>query len=323
MNKHHELHIHLDGSLPYETVLTLIKKNDGAEVSQKLPEDIHSLLTVSPDCRSLNEYLEKFDFPLSLLQTVDAVQLAVHDLGIWLSEREVEYAEIRFAPQLHTGKGLNQEAVATAAVNGIKQLKSEGAPIDLRLIFCLMRGDMTDSAKYEANMETVHIAEKCIDIFGNEMIAGLDLAGAEALFPTEDFREFFEEAKRLNIPFTIHAGEAAGPESIWSAIDMGAMRIGHGIAAAKDEKLMKYMAERGIAVEMCPTSNLQTKAVTDMKEYPIRKFLEYGIPVTINTDNTTVSGTDIQKEFLLLRETIGLTEEEEMKIRANSRKCHL
>ena len=155
------------------------------------------------------------------------------------------------------------------------------------------------------------------------MIAGLDLAGAEALFPTEDFREFFEEAKRLNIPFTIHAGEAAGPESIWSAIDMGAMRIGHGIAAAKDEKLMKYMAECGIAVEMCPTSNLQTKAVTDMKEYPIRKFMEYGIPVTINTDNTTVSGTDIQKEFLLLRETIGLTEEEEMKIRANSRKCHL
>lgn len=327
MERYTELHLHLDGSLPIQTVRKLMKMNniypEGYSSEEEIGDDLlKELLMVSPDCRDLNEYLKKFDFPLLLLQNRESLKAAVFELGIWLQEQNVGYAEIRFAPQLHTRRGLTQREVADAAIEGIREYRAAGGAAELRLIFCLMRGDMGDAEKYEMNMETVRIASL---IYGaadtRGVLAGLDLAGAEALFPTKDYRPFFSVAREKGIPFTIHAGEAAGPESVWEAIDMGAKRIGHGIAAARDEKLMRYMAGHGIVVEMCPTSNLQTGAVRDIRDYPLRTFLEYGIPVTVNSDNCTVSGTTIKEEFELLRKEIGLTRDEEERIRNYATIC--
>ncbi len=138
------------------------------------------------------------------------------------------------------------------------------------------------------NMETIRLASKYL---GKGVVAA-DLAGAEALYPTSSFEAVFKEAARKGVPFTIHAGEADGPKSIWEALRFGAKRIGHGVRCLEDEKLVEYLKEKQIPLEVCPTSNFQTRAVKG--EYPLKKMLEMGLCATLNTDNTTVSGTEKQ-----------------------------
>ena len=134
-------------------------------------------------------------------------------------------------------------------------------------------------------------------------VCAVDLAGAEALYPTEQYADLFAYAKQLRIPVTIHAGEAAGTESIRAAVAMGAARIGHGIRAAYDAETMELLKEHHITLELCPTSNLNTKVVDSIGQYPIRQLMDAGVAVTINTDNMTVSDTCIQHEYQLLADT--------------------
>jgi adenosine deaminase len=306
-----DLHLHLDGSLPPATVLKLAKQQ-GIRLPAESIEGLRSFLMVAPDCGDLNEYLEKFELPLQLLQTGEALETAVFDLAEWLTAQEVGYAEIRFAPQLHGRKGMNQTQAVEAALRGVSRAEaSEEIHTRLKLILCCMRGD----ANQADNLETVRVAAH----FRNQGVWGVDLAGAEGLFPTENFREVFAFAREQQVPFTIHAGEAAGPESIWTALEFGAVRIGHGIAAAQDPELMKVLRDRHIVVETCPTSNLQTKAVQSLSEHPVRKFLEMGFAVTVNTDNMTVSGTSVKQEFELLEQKIGLSREEKEQLMGYAR----
>lgn len=305
-----DLHLHLDGSLSADTVRKLAQM-------QQIPlpaEDEAGLipyLTVNADCRDLNEYLEKFELPLRLLQTREALELSVWELAKRLTREQVGYAEIRFAPQLHCRQKMTQQEAVQAALQGIMRAKADAfIHTDIKLILCCMRG----ADNHEANIETVQTASG----FLGKGVAGLDLAGAEGLFPTADFRDIFALAREKEIPFTVHAGEAAGPESIRAALEFGAVRIGHGIAAARDEKLLDELRDKRIVVETCPTSNLQTKAVSDIREHPVRLFLEHGILVTVNTDNMTVSGTTIKREFELLQEQLGLTEKEKQQLMRNA-----
>lgn len=298
-----DLHLHLDGSLPVRTVIELAAMQ-GIKLPSEDEAELKQFLTVSEDCRDLNEYLEKFELPLTLLQTGSALTKAVLDLAKRLTEEGVGYAEIRFAPQLHCRQGMTQTEVVAAALHGVKLAEDDfSVKTELSLILCCMRG----ADNHAENLETVHVA----GAFLGQGVVAIDLAGAEALYPTEDFEDIFALAREKGIPFTIHAGEAAGPKSIWKAMEYGAVRIGHGIAAAEDEELLQVLREKKIVLEVCPTSNLQTKAVSDIREHPVRKFLAYGIPVTVNTDNMTVSGTTIRGEFQLLKEKMGLTDLEE------------
>ena len=146
----------------------------------------------------------------------------------------------------------------------------------------------------------------------------MDLAGAEALYPTENYRELFAKAKELGVPFTMHAGEAAGPESVRHAIEYGASRIGHGVRIFEDPELIALVREKGIALEMCPTSNRQTHAVEDMADYPFMQFLEDGIRVTLNTDDMGIEGTTLAKEFRYMEETFALSPEQERIVLANA-----
>lgn len=301
-----DLHLHLDGSLTPAFVIRQAKQQ-GVELPTWDERELLTYLSVPKDCRDLNEYLEKFALPCSVLQTEEALTDAVTDLCRRLKEQGLVYAEIRFAPQLHLEKGLTQRQVVEAAVKGL--IQEEG--FEAKLILCCMR--MGDNQA--ENMETVNLAAEYL----GEGVVAADLAGAEALFPTASFEEVFRIASERKVPFTIHAGEAAGPESIWEALRFGARRIGHGVRCLEDESLVAYLREHEIPLEVCPTSNFQTRAVEGV--YPLKKMLEKGLCVTLNTDNMTVSGTTLEQEFEFAKKELGLTEEEIEKLKVNVSKA--
>ena len=297
-----DLHLHLDGSMSLECARSLAKKQGIA-----LPDDdeLLSRLRVSEDCRDLNEYLERFELPLSLLQTAEAVSESVERLCNELAQEGLVYAEIRFAPQLHLQKGLTQEDVVIAAIDGLSRGK-----LDASLILCCMRG--TDNR--EANIETVRLTQKYL----GKGVCAVDLAGAEALFPNENFVDVIKYARSLSLPMTLHAGEALGADSVSSAIELGANRIGHGVRSIEDQKLLSILAEKKIPLELCPTSNLNTRVFDELSEYPIRTFLNAGIVITVNTDNTSVSSTSLANEYQKLADTFSLTEDELQALALNS-----
>ena len=275
------LHLHLDGSLRPETVREWLKE-EGKEMTL---EEVQNALMVEKDCRDLTEYLEKFDLPCKMLQTEDHIMQATYELFADLAKQNVIYAEVRFAPSKHLEKGLSYDEVVEAAVKGMEMAK-ENYDIDGSLILCAMRGDSREN-----NLNTVKTAIKHL----GKGVSAMDLAGAEALFPTDDYEEIFKVAKDLKIPFTIHAGEAAGPESIKKALELGAKRIGHGVRCLEDPELVGELIQNEIVLEVCPISNLQTKATGE--NHPIEELCKRGLYITINTDNNTVSNTNINEEY--------------------------
>lgn len=295
-----DLHLHFDGSLLPRTILELAREQQ-IPLPAEEPDELKLFLTAPEDCKSLNEYLEKFDLPLLVLQTKEAIRKGMYTLMCSLKEQGMLYAEVRFAPQSHLRKGLTQEEVVKAAVLGMQEALA-GSFFQAKLILCCMRG--TDNRK--ENKETIRVAGSYL----GRGVAAIDLAGAEALYPTADFEELFVYARNLGIPFTIHAGEADGPESIEAALSFGAARIGHGVRAGEDEKLLVRLRERRIPLEMCPTSNVQTKAVESFCEHPVLDYLRFGLRVTLNTDNMTVSDTTIEGEYGRLARELGMTKEE-------------
>jgi adenosine deaminase len=298
-----DLHLHFDGSLSIPNVRALARLE-----KVELPQDeqtLRAMLTVDPDCRDLGEYLTKFAFPLSLLQSRESIEEGMLTLCRELIAENCIYAEIRFAPQLHLDKGLTQSEVVEAAIRGFCRSGLRGG-----LILCCMRSD----DNRELNETTVDVAAKYL---GRGVLA-LDLAGNEAGFATEGFAPLFARARDLRVPFTIHAGEADGAESVRAAVRMGAARIGHGVRSFEDENLMDELAKSGIPLELCPTSNLQTVVFDELSSYPLRRFIEKGICITLNSDNRSVSATDAHRELELVGEEFSLTREEKRVLLQNS-----
>lgn len=296
-----DLHLHLDGSLRPKTVLEL-----GVGQGISLPtfdlEKLTEYLRVPEDCKSLTEYLERFDLPLAVLQVASAIERVTYELIEDLAEMGIVYAEIRFAPQLSTKKGMTQEDVVKAAISGLQEALAKFENIKAELILCCMRGQDND----RENFETIEVAKKYL----GKGVCAVDLAGAEALFKTEKYEELFQKVREYKLPFTIHAGEADGPMSVKKAISYGAKRIGHGVRSIEDEELVKEIIKKGVTLEVCPISNLQTKTVDNIKNHPIRKLFDLGVRVTVNTDNITVSNTSLEKEKHLLKEALAFTDEE-------------
>lgn len=321
-----ELHCHLDGSLPFNTVKELINNSDVREdIMKEFPvdENLKKILTVPENCGSLEEYLSCFDLPTRLLQTPEAMQIAGYGLARELRKSGVKYAEVRFAPQLHSvdiyneGKYAYEREILKGLLLGIrKALKFSNVKVNV--ILCMMRNLPEKEKGFLANSRTIGLAVE----FRGMGVVGLDLAGAEARDATSAFEDQFELAKDFKIPFTIHAGEAGSDEwrleSIERAIYYGARRIGHGVALSKSKELMKIVRDKGIVVECCPQSNLDTKAVVGGIEYhPIKMLLEEGVKVTVNTDNMTVSNTSLDHEYELLR-SIGITDKDILVMQRNA-----
>ncbi len=298
-----DLHLHLDGSISVASAKQL-----AAMQSIEIPEsdeEIKKLLSLSDNCRNLNEYLEKFSFPLSLLQTKEAISQAVCNLKEELKQQGLMYVEIRFAPQRHCDKGLSQEDAVLAAIEGM-----ERSDLKSNLILCCMR----EKDNREANLETLAIADK----YRAKGVCAVDIAGDEASYPAEEFRYFFDECKRLGLRNTTHAGEAAGPENVHKAILFETERIGHGVRSCEDLKVLKEVVARQVPLEFCPTSNLNTSIYESIEKYPLRQFLYANAYVTVNTDNMSVSNTTLKKELQLLADTFALKKEEVKKLLLNS-----
>lgn len=293
-----DLHLHLDGSLPVDTVIKLAKMQNIDLPTNDVDKLKNDYLMVNKDCKDLTEYLERFDLPLKLMQTKESLYISIHDLLTTLKEQNLIYAEVRFAPQLHTQKGLTQEEVVNAVIEGMKSVDFKA-----NLILCCMRGDKN----FEENKETVRLVKKYL----NQGVCALDLAGAEAVFKTKTFADLFAYANKLDVPYTIHAGEADNSTSVFQAIEFGAKRIGHGVRSIEDSLVVAKLVNDQIPIEVCPKSNFDTKTFKDMdKDYPIKKLFDKGVIVTINTDNMTVSDTNLENEYKIIKEHFGFSDKD-------------
>ncbi len=295
-----ELHCHLDGSLSKEFI--------ERRLSRKV---IQQELGVSDDCGSLAEYLEKFELPLECLKDAEGLEEAGYDVLKTMHQEHVIYAEIRFAPLLSVSETMDAEQVISALLRGLKKGKEEFG-VEYNVIVCAMRHH-----SMEENYDMIQTSCK----FLGKGVCGADLAGAEAQYPMSEFMELFHRVKKLGMPFTIHAGECGSVKNIVDSVQAGAARIGHGIAMRGDASVQNLVKKSHVAVEMCPISNLQTKAVKSMNEYPLREFLEKGLSVTINTDNRTVSNTSLTKELDFIQRNYGINDEQIRQMMQNAAKA--
>lgn len=250
-------------------------------------------MCVDNNLSDLNDYLTKFSLPLKLMQTANNLERISEELAIDLKNENVVYAEIRFAPMKHLENGLSLEEVIESVLRGLKKVN-----IKTNLILCLMRG-----MSFDINEKVIRLAKNYL----NKGVCAVDLAGAESLFKTKDYEKLFLLAKNLNVPFTIHAGEADGPQSIIDALNFGAKRLGHGVRITEDEELLKRVIDNKIVLEVCPTSNINTNVFSSYKEHNIKKLYDLGVKVTVNTDNRTVSNITLTGEYIKLAEAFGFT----------------
>ena len=292
-----ELHCHLDGSLSREFVEARL----GRTVSQKE-------LQVEESCTSLAEYLEKFSLPGLCLMDEKGLEDAGYDVLKGMSKENVLYAEIRFAPLLSETADMSCRKVIEALLKGLERGKKE---------FCIDFGVITCAMRHHSQEENFRMLKTAREYLGYGVCAA-DLAGAEASYPMSEFMELFRNARKLEMPFTIHAGECGSVQNIIDAVAAGAGRIGHGIAMKGHYHLQRELADKRIGIEMCPISNLQTKAVQSPEEYPIREFLNAGVKVSVNTDNRTVSNTTLTKELQFIQKTYGITDEEILLLMKNA-----
>lgn len=290
-----ELHCHLDGSIRPET-LRKIAEPQGISLPED-PEQLKNLLVAPDDCQNLNDYLKRFDLVLSCLQTEDALKTAAIDIISQAAEENIRYIEVRFAPSFHTEKGLSLPKIITAVLAGLEYGQQQFGVKSNALLCGMRHEDLADIEKI------VHLAEE----FKTAGVAGFDLAGNEIDFPPYTFEETLGLVNQLNIPLTLHAGECGCGKNVADAVHLGAKRIGHGIAVKNTPEYFSLLKEQGVLIEMCPTSNFQTKTVTKLADYPFKTFLDAGIKVCINTDNRTVSDTTLTDEYMKLHEWYDLT----------------
>ncbi|MNH89803.1 Aminodeoxyfutalosine deaminase [compost metagenome] len=292
-----ELHIHLDGSVRAETIISLAEE-EGFTLPVHDPDQLRPYLQANDQCTSLTEYLSKFELPLRCLQSAEGLRRVAYELVEDAHRDHVKYIEIRFAPLLHMEKGLTVKEIISHVLDGIAEAERGFGTIARLIIICLRSHPM------EKNLDVVHAASA----FLGKGVAGMDLAGDEAAYPPEIHRKVFEQAHEYGFPITIHAGEAAGAVNISESIrHLHAARIGHGVRLKEDAALMQWVKDHHVVLEMCPSSNVQTKAVESWSDHPIKEYFDQGIRVTVNTDNLTVSSTTLTEEYEKLMELYGFS----------------
>ena len=299
-----ELHVHLDGSLRASTMLELARER-GVELPATSAAELDEYMIVR-DATSLEEYLERFDLTLSVMQDADALERIAYELVLDHAAENVRWVELRFCPQLNTRAALTLDGVLDAALHGMRRaeadVREDGSRIDAALIVCGLRS-------HPARM-TSETAELAVAYAGRG-VCGFDLAGAEAGHPVSDHRDAVDRAHAAGLPITLHAGEGYGPESIRQALELGhARRIGHGTRLREDPALTEQVAARRIPLEVCLTSNVQTGVVPDLEAHPARDYLIRGVPVVLGTDNRLMSGVTLTDEYRNARDALGMSRQE-------------
>ncbi|MFO0664899.1 MAG: adenosine deaminase [Polyangiaceae bacterium] len=284
-----DLHVHLDGSLRLATILDLAEK-EKIELPATDAAELRKAMNLGQLCGSLVEYLKAFDVTLRVMQTQSALTRIAYELAEDAAKENVRYMEVRYAPMLHTRAGLKLTEVVEAVLSGLRAAQ-ESFGIEANVIICGIRNVSAESS--------LEMAELAVAYKGRGVV-GFDLAGAEYDHPAKHHRGAFQLVRDNNINVTIHAGEAYGPESIAQAIHVcGAHRIGHGCRLRENGDLLHYVNDHRIALEVCPSSNLQTGAIRDLRSHPIKLYKNLGLRVTVNTDNRLVTDTTVSKELWL------------------------
>lgn len=294
-----ELHLHLDGSVRPGTVLELAK-HEGVPLPTEDVTKLRDFLEANERTSSLVEYIEFFELPIAVLQTVPALERATYELCEDLAKENVRYAEIRYGPWLHVQRGLSLTDVIRAVLSGWTRGQED---------FALEGGIIATALRDMPPAQNVALAQVA-GRFINEGLVGFDLAGDEAGHPPILHEDAFRVARSLGLNITIHAGEAAGPESVRQAISMGARRLGHGVRAQEDPEVVTMIRESDVQLDMAPTSNAQTKAVRRLEDHPLKRFYEDGIKTTISTDSRTVSDITLTREYEKAARVIGCTRDE-------------
>ncbi|MBM4403119.1 MAG: adenosine deaminase [Candidatus Cloacimonetes bacterium] len=291
-----DLHVHLDGSVRIETIIDLAKKHN-ITLPETDPEKLRKIICCGADCKSLDDYLRGFHIVNLVLQNREGLKRAAYELAEDAAAENIRYMEVRYSPILHTDGGMKLTKISEAVIDGLKKAERD-FNIKTGVIICGIRNmDPTTSLK---------LAELAI-AFKNKGVIGFDLAGGEYNHPAKDHKDAFDLALRNNLNITIHAGEAYGPESIHQAIHYcGTHRIGHGTRLVEDGDLLNYVNDHRIPLEICLTSNFHTKAVPSIKSHPIDFYIDYGLRVTLNTDNRIISNTTLSDEYMLAVEKLGL-----------------
>ena len=292
-----DLHLHLDGSLRPRTVWELAKEQR-VKVPAKSPAELAKRLVAGPRVHSLRDYLKIFDLTLSVLQEPEALERVAYELAEDCAAENVRHMEVRYSPILHQKKGLSLPAILDPVIRGLKRAEQEFR-LSTGVIICGMR-NISPKRSFE-------LAELAVE-YRDRGVVGFDLAGEEKDHPARDHRKAFRFIAEHNLSSTVHAGEGFGPPSIAQALhDCGAHRIGHGTRLIEDSELLHYVNDHRVPLEVCLTSNVQTRTVKSLKDHPFRQYLDAGVRVTLNTDNRTVSDTDLTREFALAARTFGLT----------------
>ena len=288
-----ELHLHLDCSLSYTAVSRLAPEITRAEYDAEF--------IAPPQCASLADFLTRAPRGFQLMQTEDALRIVTEDIFEQLAADNVVYAELRFAPLLHTYQGLTPEAIVAAVDRATEQcIRATG--IEARLILCTLRHFTA-----EQSLETAHLVKQ----FAGTRVAALDIAGDEAGFPITPHISAFQYAIDRGLHRTAHAGEASGPESVWETIrHFQPTRIGHGVRSIEDPALVRRLADTRVHLEVCPSSNVQTRTAPSYAEHCVDRLYRAGVSLGINTDARTITNVTLEQEYARLRTHFAWTDEE-------------
>jgi len=295
-----ENHLHLEGAIPLDALWQLVKKYNGVR-------DVPDLMRLKEkfEYRDFSHFLEVWTWKNNFLREYEDFTFIADSILTDLADQNVKYAEIFYSPSAFR-KRLDIQRITEAISSGIKRHDE----IRVNLIVDLVR-NFGPVNEIKTLFEIYEVRE-----FG---IIGIGIGGPEKEYPPGLFTEIYDQARKFGFRTTAHAGEEAGPESIWDAIrSLKTERIGHGTRASEDEDLVQYIAANKIPVELCILSNLKTKVIGSVKEHPVKKFIDAGIPVSINTDDPKMFGNSLEMEYKTLHEVFGYSDSEVFRIIINS-----
>ena len=278
-----ELHVHLEGAIPHRALFDLILKYGGDETLPNV-----TALEKRFEYKNFDQFIEAWSWKNKFLREYEDFTFIAELTARDMASQNIRYAEMFFSPSLFNRHGLEVQELTSAIRLGLSRVPE----IEISLVADLVRDYGPDS-----EIKTL----KRIYEVKDEGVIGIGIGGSEQKFPPEPFKLLFEQARKMGFHLTAHAGEAAGPKSIWGAVKhLQVERIGHGTRAHEDPRLLDYLHEHSIPLELCPMSNVRTGIVSALVEHPIRKYFELGLKVSVNTDDPKMFDTALDKEFELL-----------------------
>lgn len=298
-----EQHVHILGSITPATLMKMI-----TETGVDAPYNSIAEIEQAFEFQNFHHFLSVYSQVIDLVKEEKYFEPMAYELLKSSKNCNVKYMEISFSAPDHTERDLDFELMMKAIERGVRRGQSDfGVQADIRI-------DLVRIFGLEKAMQTLDMIEN-----RPEGIVSVDMGGPEAEFPPKPYAKAYNRAREMGLHTVVHAGESAGPQSIWDAIEhLGVERIGHGVTAIQDETLMKHLVERGVTIEACPVSNVRTRVVESLKEHPIRTFFDRGISLTVNSDDPSFFETDMNNEYLQLHKVLGFTMQELFQISLNA-----